>query len=75
MQDFDFWGCKILIFLKSDQIFPNLNHFCPIFAKISLNNQICPKSNQFYIPKKKMLRDTAASPAPMALHYMYIFTI
>jgi len=49
------WGCKI--FSKSNQICPNINHFCLNLPK---TNQICPPKN--------LLGDGVASPAPTALN-------
>jgi len=50
-----FKGCKILIFPKSNQTCPNLNHFCP---------------NLINSAKKKM-GDEAASPAPTTLRGVF----
>jgi len=67
-----FWGCKILILPKSNQMCSNfitfaqiLPHFCANFALMLLKfNQICLKLISF--SQKVLLGDTTASPYPPA---------
>jgi len=67
-----FWGCKILILLKSDQICPNLITFAQISPQFCQNFDLIqpnlPKSNQIYQKSFFFLGGAAASPAPTALH-------
>jgi len=56
MQDYDF--------AKSNQIYPNLNHFCPNVSKF------CPNLSKFFqiFPKfRPNFSEKTASPAPIAL--------
>jgi len=78
-----FWGNKILILPKSNQICPNLNHLCPNLHKFCPNlTKFHPNLTKFHpnltkfaqispiLPKNFSLGDVAASSALTALAIM-----
>jgi len=68
-----FWGCKILILPKSNQICPNLIAFAQILLQVSPNfASIFSKSNQICLSLINFapLGDAVASPVPTALGKM-----